>query len=87
MMKGRADDRHLFGRHVNLNVLAMVDSTNFDAEPLVQDMTLSDFGLRPSDLTELVQIFAQATDLWLADTGTRRASSKAGSTEETERID
>ena len=61
MMKGRADDRHLFGRHVKLNVLPMVNSTSFDADPLVQDMTLSDFGLRPRDLTELVQIFAQAT--------------------------
>ena len=61
MMKGRADDRGLFDRHINLNVLAIVDSTNFNAEPLVQDITLSDFGLRPSDLTEFVQIFAEAT--------------------------
>ena len=61
MMKGRADDRRLFGRHVKLNVLAMVNSTSFDADPLVQDMPLSDFGLRASDLTELIQIFAQAT--------------------------
>ena len=61
MMKGRADDRGLFDRHINLNVLAIVDSTNFNAEPLVQEITLSDFGLRPSDLTELVQIFAKAT--------------------------
>ena len=44
MMKGRADDRRLFDWHANLNVLAIIDSTNFDAEPLVQDMTLSDFG-------------------------------------------
>ena len=63
MMKGRADDRRLFDRHVSLNVLAIVDSTNFDAESFVQDITLSDFGLRPSDLTELVQTFVQATTL------------------------
>ena len=61
MMKGRADDRRLFDRHIDLNVLAIVDSTNFDSEPLVQDISLSDFGLRPSDLTELARIFAQAT--------------------------
>lgn len=63
MMKGRADDRRLFEQPVNLNVLAIVDSTNFNAELLLQDMTLSDFGLRPSDLAELARIFSQATTL------------------------
>ena len=31
MMKGRADDRRLFERGVKLNVMALVDSGDFDA--------------------------------------------------------
>ena len=34
MMKGRSDDRRLFERGVKLNVMALVDSTDFDAERL-----------------------------------------------------
>ena len=36
MMKGRADDRRLFERRVKLNVMALVDSTGFDAEGLAK---------------------------------------------------
>lgn len=60
MMKGRADDRRLFEREVKLNVMAMVDSTGFDAEGLAMGVTLSDYGLRPADLTELKQLFEHA---------------------------
>ena len=70
MMKGRADDRRLFDRHLSLNVLAMVDSTNLDAELLVENITLSDFtglgrgtsriwcrfSLRPQTFGSLIQV-------------------------------
>ncbi len=61
MMKGRADDRRLFERGVKLNVMALVDSTGFDAERLAQGMKLSDYGLQPRDLTELKRLFEHAT--------------------------
>ncbi|QDA56986.1 BREX-1 system adenine-specific DNA-methyltransferase PglX [Thermomonas aquatica] len=60
MMKARADDRQLFERGVKLNVMAMVDSTPFDADRLAQSMKLSDFGLQSSDLTELKRLFEHA---------------------------
>jgi type II restriction/modification system DNA methylase subunit YeeA len=61
MMKGRADDRRLFEREVKLNVMALVDSAGFDAERLAQGVKLSDYGLQPSDLTELKRLFEHAT--------------------------
>ncbi len=61
MMKGRADDRRLFERGVKLNVMALVDSTGFDAERLAKGVKLSDYGLQPSDLTELKRLFEHAT--------------------------
>ena len=61
MMKGRADDRRLFERDVSLNVMALVDSTGFDAERLAQSVKLADYGLQPSDLTELKRLFEHAT--------------------------
>jgi len=61
MMKGRADDRRLFERGVKLNVMAFVDSTGFDAEGLVKGVELSDYGLKPGDLTELKRLFEHAT--------------------------
>jgi SAM-dependent methyltransferase len=61
MMKGRADDRRLFERGVKLNVMALVDSTGFDAERLANGVELSDYGLRPDDLTELKRLFEHAT--------------------------
>ena len=60
MMKGRADDRRLFERGVELNVMALVDSTEFDAERLGQGVNLSDYGLAPSDLTEVKRLFEHA---------------------------
>lgn len=61
MMKGRADDRQLFERGVKLNVMALVDSTGFDAERLANVARLADYGLRLSDLTELQELFEHAT--------------------------
>ena len=61
MMKGRADDRRLFERGVKLNVMALVDSTGFDAERLAQGVKLADYGLKLSDLKELKRLFEHAT--------------------------
>ena len=61
MMKGRADDRGLFERGVKLNVMALVDSTAFDAERLAQGVKLADYGLQLGDLTELKRLFEHAT--------------------------
>ena len=61
MMKGRADDRRLFERGVRLNVMALVDSTGFDAERLAQRVKLADSGLQLGDLTELKRLFEHAT--------------------------
>lgn len=61
MMKGRADDRRLFERGVKLNVMALVDSTGFDAERLAQGVKLADYGLQQDDLTELKRLFEHAT--------------------------
>ena len=61
MMKGRADDRRLFERGVKLNVMALVDSTEFNAERLAQGMKLADYGLKLGDLTELMRLFVHAT--------------------------
>ncbi len=61
MMKGRADDRRLFEHGVKLNVMALVDSAGFDADGLAKGVELSDFGLKPGDLTELKRLFEHAT--------------------------
>lgn len=61
MMKARADDRRLFERGVQPSVMALVDSTAFDAKRLAQSMNVADFGIQPSDLTELRQLFEHAT--------------------------
>ncbi len=61
MMKGRADDRRLFGQGVKLNVMALVDSDGFDVEGLAKDVKLADYGLHSNDLTALTQLFEYAT--------------------------
>ena len=61
MMKGRADDRRLFERGVRLNVMALLDSSGFDAERLAQSVKLSAYGLKLGDLTELKWLFENAT--------------------------
>ena len=61
MMKGRADDRRLFERGVELNVMSLVDSKGFDAERLAQCVNLPDYGLQLGDLTELKRLFEHAS--------------------------
>ena len=61
MMKGRADDRRLFERGVELNVRPLVDSKGFDAVRLAQSRKLADYKLADSDLTELKQLFEHAS--------------------------
>ena len=61
MMKGRADDRRLFERGVQLNVMALVDSARFDAEGLAKGVELAEYGVQQSDLTELKRLFEHAT--------------------------
>jgi type II restriction/modification system DNA methylase subunit YeeA len=65
MMKGREDDRRLFERGVQLNVMAMVDSTSLDVDTLAHGIDLSQLGLRESltaeDLTAFKDLFEHAT--------------------------
>ena len=61
MMKGRADDRRFFERGVKLNVMALVDSSGFDAERLAQSVKLANYGLMTSDLTEMKRLFQQSS--------------------------
>jgi len=61
IMKARADDRRLFERGVKLNVIALVDSVGFDSVGLAKGVDLAEYGLQPSDLTELKQLFEHAT--------------------------
>ena len=61
MMKGRANDRRLFERGVELNVMSLVDSKGFDAERLAQSVKLATYGLTASDLTELKRLFEHAS--------------------------
>ncbi len=61
MMKARADDRQLFERGVKLNVMALVDSTGFDAVLLAQAANLADHGLTTDDLMGLKKLFDNAT--------------------------
>ncbi|MBD5804525.1 N-6 DNA Methylase [Azoarcus sp. Aa7] len=61
MMKGREDDRRLFERGVKLNVMALVDSTGFDADGLAKGVDLAGYGLKPGDLTELQRLCDHAT--------------------------
>jgi type II restriction/modification system DNA methylase subunit YeeA len=63
MMKGRADDRHLFERRVRLNVMTLMDSQGFDAEGLANSVELGCYGLKSVDLTELKQLFENAKTL------------------------
>lgn len=63
MMKGRADDRRLFDRGLSLNVMAFVNSTDFDPEVLAEsrDLRLADFGLESADLKAMKKLFEHAT--------------------------
>ena len=53
--------RRLFERGIRLNVMALIDSTGFDAERLAQGVKLADYGPKLGDLTELMRLFEHAT--------------------------
>jgi hypothetical protein len=61
MMKGRSDDRRLFERGIQLNVMALVNSDGLDVEALANAINLADHGLKLADLVELKQLFEHAT--------------------------
>ncbi len=61
MMKGRGDDRRLFERGIQLNVMALVNSDGLDVEGLANAVNLADHGLKLADLVELKQLFEHAT--------------------------
>lgn len=61
MMKGRADDRRLFERGIQLNVMALVNSDGLDVDGLANAINLADHGLKLADLVELKQLFEYAT--------------------------
>ena len=61
MMKARADDRRLFERGVELNVMALQDSAGFEPETVAGGVKLSAYGLTLKDLTELKDLFEHAT--------------------------
>jgi hypothetical protein len=61
MMKGRGDDRRLFERGIQLNVMALMNSDGLDVEGLANAVNLADHGLKLADLVELKQLFEHAT--------------------------
>jgi type II restriction/modification system DNA methylase subunit YeeA len=61
MMKGRDDDRRLFERGIQLNVMALVNSDGLDVEGLANAVNLADHGLKLADLLKLKQLFEHAT--------------------------
>jgi type II restriction/modification system DNA methylase subunit YeeA len=60
-VKGRGDDRRLFERGIQLNVMAMVNSDGLDAEALANAFNLVDHGLTLADLIELKELFENAS--------------------------
>jgi type II restriction/modification system DNA methylase subunit YeeA len=63
MMKGRGDDRRIFERGIQLNVMALVNSDGLDVEALAKVLEHSEYGLKPGVLAELKRLFEHATTL------------------------
>jgi hypothetical protein len=61
MMKGRGDDRRLFERGIQLNVMALVNSDGLDVQGLANAVNLADHGLKMAVLVELKHLFEHAT--------------------------
>jgi len=61
MMKGRGDDRRLFERGIQINVMALVNSEGMNMEALANAINLAGHGLKPADLVGLKQLFEHAT--------------------------
>ncbi|MGP4963796.1 BREX-1 system adenine-specific DNA-methyltransferase PglX [Psychrobacter celer] len=62
MMKGREDDRRLFGRGIKLNIMAMHNSSGLEPSILVQGINLASYQLNADDLTEFINLFEHAHD-------------------------
>ncbi|WP_255082731.1 BREX-1 system adenine-specific DNA-methyltransferase PglX [Vulcanococcus limneticus] len=60
LMKGREDDRRLLERGIQLNVMALQDSTGLNVERLAESVELATTGVSRADLRMLVELFAQA---------------------------
>jgi type II restriction/modification system DNA methylase subunit YeeA len=61
LMKGREDDRRLLERGIQLNVMALQDSTGLNVERLEASSDLSNAGVTRADLRMLVELFGHAT--------------------------
>jgi type II restriction/modification system DNA methylase subunit YeeA len=62
-MKGREDDRRLLERSIQLNVIALQDSTDLNVEHLAASVDLSAAGVSRADVRMLSELFAHATTL------------------------
>ena len=61
LMKGREDDRRLLERGIQLNVMALQDSTGLNVERLEASVDLSAAGVSRADVRVLAELFAHAT--------------------------
>jgi hypothetical protein len=61
LMKGREDDRRLLERGIQLNVMALQDSTHINVERLAASMNLSAAGVSHADMRMLAELFINAT--------------------------
>ncbi|MFN6338446.1 MAG: BREX-1 system adenine-specific DNA-methyltransferase PglX, partial [Cyanobacteriota bacterium] len=61
LMKGREDDRRLLERGIQLNVMALQNSTGLNVERLAESVDLSAAGASRADVRMLAELFAHAT--------------------------
>lgn len=61
LMKGREDDRRLLERGIQLNVMALQDSTGINLEGLTASLEFTAAGISRADVRMLVELFAHAT--------------------------
>jgi len=61
LMKGREDDRRLLERGIQLNVMALQDSSGLNAERLATSVDLAAAGVSRADVRMLVELFTHAT--------------------------
>ena len=61
LMKGREDDRRILDRSIKLNVMALQNSKDFDLVRLSEQISLSNHGLQLHALTELKELFENAS--------------------------
>ena len=61
LMKGREDDRRLLERGIQLNVMALQDSTSLNVESLAVSVDLSAAGVSRADVRMLCELFNNAT--------------------------